>query len=76
MAVWYKLNVIDYVKAGGLTIKAEDVIKNLLCSESFVSSVHYNQRNKNAVNQAYLRSPWIKRYFGLRNLAERFLKQK
>jgi hypothetical protein len=75
LALWYKLNLLDYVIKDNKKVDNEDVIKNLIDSESYSSSMLYKVQNENIVNEAYLRYPLVKQYFQLRNFLKGILRK-
>jgi SAM-dependent methyltransferase len=75
LAIWYKLNVLDYISTERETIKEVDVIKNLIDSESYSSSLFYKIDNENSINQAYLKYPVVKQYFQFRRFLKAILKK-
>jgi SAM-dependent methyltransferase len=75
LAIWYKLNVLDYISTQRDVITEEDVIKNLIDSESYSSSLFYKIGDENAMNQAYLKYPFVKQYFKIRQFLKAVLKK-
>lgn len=73
LAIWYKLNLLDYVSKDSKSVENEDIIRNLLSSESYASSMFYVTNTENARNMAYLKYPVVKHYFQLRNLIKKSL---
>ncbi|MDQ7947323.1 MAG: methyltransferase domain-containing protein [Pedobacter sp.] len=69
LAVWYKLNILDYVKEdqqhgndGYLKI-----IDRLIASESHAAELFYHQSTETNKLAQYLKYPGVKQYFGIRN---------
>lgn len=75
LAIWYKLNLVDYIANNKKGIEQDAVIKNLIASESFASSLYYEKNNQNSINEAYLNMPFIKQYFQARNSLKKVLKR-
>lgn len=75
LAMWYKLNLLDYVSKDSGLGENEDVIRNLLSSESYASSRFYAKNMENAKNLAYLKYPVVKQYFQLRNFIKKLFKK-
>ncbi|HEY9003234.1 MAG TPA: hypothetical protein VIM89_17885, partial [Mucilaginibacter sp.] len=75
LAMWYKLNMLDYVSKDYKLTENEDVIRNLLSSESYASSMFYITNTENAKNLAYLKYPVVKQYFQLRNFIKKLFKK-
>jgi len=75
LAIWYKLNLLDYVSKDFGLAENEDVIRNLLSSESYASSLFYTKSSENLKNLAYLNYPIVKQYFQLRNFIKKLLKK-
>jgi hypothetical protein len=75
LAMWYKLNLLDYVSKDSKLAGNEDVIRNLLSSESYASSIFYITSAENAKNLAYLKYPLVKQYFQLRNSVKKLVKK-
>jgi hypothetical protein len=75
LAVWYKLNLLDYVSKDSGLAENENVIRNLLSSESYASSMFYTKSSENLKNLAYLNYPVVKQYFQLRNFIKKLLKK-
>ena len=76
MALWYKLNLLDYVAVNhNKSISPDQTIANLIESESYSSSCFYKMNNENAKNAAYLNYPLVKQYFQLRKLIKRVAKR-
>lgn len=76
LAVWYKLNMLDYVSRSNQNMDIDNTIKNLVASESYASSIFYKTATLNAKNEAYLNYPLIKQYLQFRNLVKKILKRK
>lgn len=74
VAIWYKLNIIDYVPVN-TTINLNEAIQNLIASESYNSSLYYEMSDENSKNMAYLNYPLVKQYLALRNVAKKLLKK-
>ena len=73
LAIWYKLNVIDYqINSEKDTNK---IIENLVASESYSSSLYYKTGKENRINKAYLQYPLVRNYFNLRNFIKSLLKK-
>jgi hypothetical protein len=76
LAMWYKLNIVDYVSADRESpLDPQQVIRNLLASESYSSSLFYQVNNENTKNVAYLNYPLVKQYFGFRNFLKKLVKK-
>lgn len=75
LAIWYKLNIVDYVSKEKETADTDAIIKNLLESESYSSSLFYKTSTLNAKNEAYLNYPLIRNYLQFRTLVKRLLKR-
>jgi len=74
LALWYKLNVVDYISNKKETVDLEITVKNLLESESYSSSLFYKTSTLNGKNEAYLNYPLIKQYLQLRAILKKALK--
>jgi len=75
LAMWYKLNLLDYVSKDSKLAENEDVIRNLLGSESYASSMFYAASAENAKNLAYLKYPLVKQYFQFRNSIKKLVRK-
>jgi hypothetical protein len=75
LAIWYKLNLLDYISNDKQGIDQDAVIKNLIASESYASSLYYEKNNQNSKNEAYLAQPIIRQYFQVRNFLKKALKR-
>lgn len=75
LAIWYKLNLLDYVSKDYPYSGNEDVIRNLLSSESYASSMYFITNSENAKNLAYLNYPVVKQYFQIRNFVKKLFKK-
>ena len=75
LAIWYKLNMLDYVSKDKHAIDLDNSIKNIIESESYASSLFYKTDTLNSRNEAYLKYPIIKQYLHFRKLAKKVLKR-
>ncbi len=75
VAIWYKLNIVDYISKDNPAINLSNTIQNLMASESFSSSLFYKTNNENLKNLAYLSYPLVKQYFAIRNFLKKALKK-
>ncbi len=76
LAIWYKLNVIDYTLHINSNLDTEQIINNLISSESKVSSLYYQKNSENEVAKAYLNYLPVRLYFKFRNLIKKMYRRK
>ncbi|KQC02429.1 bifunctional 2-polyprenyl-6-hydroxyphenol methylase/3-demethylubiquinol 3-O-methyltransferase UbiG [Pedobacter sp. Hv1] len=77
LAIWYKLNILDYVNNQHIQVNNETLnktIENLLFNESNASSLFYQTNNALNTKIAYLNYFGIKHYLMLRNFLKKILK--
>lgn len=78
VAIWYKLNIVDYVSKDYMKLDIEllnTTIENLLFNESNASSLYYETNNILHIKSAYLNYFGIKQYLMLRNFVKKRLKK-
>lgn len=78
LAIWYRLNILDYVNKDSNDLNVESLnntIENLLLNESNASSLFYDASNILSVKAAYLNYFGIKQYMMIRNFLKKLVKK-
>jgi hypothetical protein len=76
VAIWYKLNILDYVNSNVNNIRDSEVIANLIASDSYASSEFYKTSSMNLALSNKLSYKPIKGYLKLRNVAKKIFKNR
>jgi SAM-dependent methyltransferase len=77
LAIWYKLNVLDYVKIDHANVNDKfysDLIERLVENESSVAEHYYKETDETFKLKSYLNYPGVKQYFNMRNTIKKLLK--